>query len=131
MLKLNTVCWVLSIILLCGCTGKIITTNLDNSTINTDNKEFEGVIHYPRALFYEVSRTTIRQDAKGNIIGWEVEEDGSEKCIPVESRKLVVRPDYSNPRLISYEHGILEDYKFNVTLNVSPINSRAIQNNLK
>ena len=40
-------------------------------------------------------------------------------CTPVYQTKLVVYADYNNPKLISYDHGVLEGYTFNVDINTN------------
>lgn len=100
-----------------GCTGEIVTENLSSDDIFQKGHKFNGVIYYPQALFFEESKTTIRKDENDKVIAWEVEKDPKKQCIAVPQRRLVTRPDYKHPQLITYNHGILEDYKFNVTLN--------------
>lgn len=99
-----------------GCTGTIVTKNLTPAEVSKTGAEFNGVISYSQSLFYETYQTTIRKDEKGNVIAWEVETDSNKKCTPITQRKIAIRTDYDHPRLISYDHGILEGYTFSVNL---------------
>lgn len=110
--------WSLSIIVITsGCTGKIITKNLDPKTISNIGQEFEGVIHYPQGMFYEISETTIRKDKEGKVIAWAAEKTTSDTyCEPVKQYKVITKTDFTRPQLTTYEHGILEEYTFGATL---------------
>jgi hypothetical protein len=104
------------IILTSGCTGTIVTKNLTKAEVSQTGAEFNGVITYPQHWVYEISKTTIRKNKEGNVIAWEVETDPSIRCMPIAQQKLVTKADYDHPMLISYDNGVLEAYKFNVTL---------------
>jgi hypothetical protein len=96
--------------LLAGCTGTIKTEPLTAGQ-ELSNK-LEGIVYYPLARFYELTATTVTKDDKGITTHWY--SNGT--CVPVIQSRLVVRPDYNHPRLIKYDHGYLENYKFSVTL---------------
>lgn len=93
-----------------GCTGTIKTEPLTAGQEVTG--KHEGVAYFPLARFYERTATTVTKDEKGNTTHWY--SNGT--CVPVIQSRLVVRPDYDHPRLIKYDHGYLENYKFSVTL---------------
>jgi hypothetical protein len=108
--------FIIIFVILEGCTGKVITTNLTSTDVNKQDRKFKGIIYYLPALFKEESETTIRLDDKGLIVATALGK-GDKQCIPVKLIKLVVYADYQNPKLMSYDHGILEAYTFNVNLN--------------
>lgn len=106
----------LATVTLYGCSGKIITSNLTPEDITAKGNKFDGVIYYTIDIFIEEYRTTVRIDDKGNKIGSET-GIGVAKCDPITQQKIVARADYDHPKLISYDHGFLENYTFNVELN--------------
>lgn len=117
-MRILTACWALFVITLTsGCTGHILTKNLTPDEVSAVEGKFKGVIYYPQGLFYEISKTTIRKDETGKIIGWATEKEGTSKyCKPLEQYKLITRTDFTRPKLISYKPGVLDAYKFGVTL---------------
>ena len=114
--------FLLLIIAISGCTGTINNKPLSQNDITSVNG-VNGVIYYPYALFYENSETTTRVDDKGKVIAWAVDYEPKKEtqistaCKPVQLRKLTTRADYDNPRIIEYDHGFLEAYKFGLELN--------------
>jgi hypothetical protein len=94
-----------------GCSGKLYTSN---QTAFDDNGNMQGVQFYPPALFKETTKTTVAIK-DGKIVGRAA--DGS--CEPVASEKIITAPDYSQPRRIWYDHGLLESYTFGVTLDAA------------
>jgi len=100
-----------------GCTGKVITKNLTLDEINRTGAEFAGIHYYLPAHFIETSKTTVLTNEKGEVLATVSGKETGITCISVDQKKLVVYADYKNPKLISYDHGVLETYTFNVDLN--------------
>ena len=75
-----------------------------------------GIIFYPRAYYFEVSKTTVRIDKDGKVIGTETNADPTARCTPIETKKLVMKADLKHPRRIFYQAGLLENNQFSVEL---------------
>src|SRR5262245_48836174 len=68
---------------LTGCTGKIVTENVEPTAMTQPNWHVEGVVIYPPALFKEISKTTVAVDKDGKVIGSET----AGTCVPVTVSK--------------------------------------------
>jgi hypothetical protein len=99
-------------LLLAGCNGNIVTTSLDPSKLNTPGTTVTGVPAFLPSLFYETVELRELLDDKGKSIG-----TAPVQCSVVKKEKVVAKPDYAHPILVSYDPGILESYTFGIELN--------------
>lgn len=97
--------------LLVGCSGTLTSTNLNPADVKKLGWSTEGVVIYPQAWFFEYFNTTILVK-DGKVIGREVDKT----CSPVPTQRLALHADYTRPILLAYRPGLLETYKFGLTL---------------
>ncbi len=94
---------VVGILSLAGCTGKLYTDN------------HEGVPVYPPTMWVEKYETTMLI-IDGKIVATAKAKGDEPKCAGVPSSRIAVRPDYTRPQYVRYEHGYLEKYELEVEL---------------
>lgn len=106
-----------------GCSGHLFT--VINPSLTGDNKKVEGIITYQPVNVVELYKTTLLVDEKsGNVIGSSANADCSED----KKIKFSIRADYNKPQLVGYAPGLLDKYKFGLTLKdgvIASINSES------
>lgn len=105
---------IVGIFSLAGCTGELFTV--------IDSVEHKGVRVYPPTAWIEQYETTILI-VDGKVVA-RAKGEGP-KCVPIPSNRIAIRPDYTKPHYIKYQHGILEKYELEVELTDSGMLKKA------
>lgn len=101
------------LLLVSACSGNLYTVlNPEIGTVGGPEKKLAGILVYPKINVMEVYLTTvIVNKATGNVIG-----KAPTDCTPSPQLKFTTRTDFTSPYRLVYEPGLLETYKFSVTL---------------
>ena len=104
--------------LVAGCTGKVVMSPLSPKTLKEkyhNRKDIDGVIVYRPIQVIEVDKLVQIDVSSGK--GANSSSVLSGDCSPTKIQRVVTIPDYDHPYAIRYSHGVLESYKFGITLN--------------
>lgn len=103
-----------ALLALSACTGTVKEEPVQRTETGGLPATDSGVIFYPPAYFLEVSQTTVVIDKKGQLLATADSNDPETRCVPVLSKKLVLKADLNSPRRVYYASGLLENNKFAV-----------------
>jgi hypothetical protein len=103
------ICAIAASITIAGCVGTLKTHPASEVEASGN---YDGILFYPSILMEEVSQTTVRTE-NGKIVA--TNAGSPALCRPITTSKLIVAADFTRPRIMNYEHGILEGYVFNAT----------------
>ena len=103
-----------TLLALAACTGTVKEEPVQRTETGDLPATDSGVIFYPPAYFLEVSQTTVVIDKKGQLLATADSADPKTRCVPILSKKLVLKADLNSPRRVYYASGLLENNKFAV-----------------